>query len=122
MADEKKVIKRLSENKISDKNGDPKPCFQHMHQPQSLTNARIRAGLIGLCNYYKLANNRIRFTSRIAYIMRHSVAKMYAAKYKLKNRAQIFKRAGRGLDRPLIARQGDKALGVEDKERAKLMR
>lgn len=114
MADTNKVIRKLSEAKFCDKSGDPKPCFTQMHQTQSLTNMRIRGVLMGLCNYYKLANNRRRFTSRISYILRHSTAKMYAAKYKLRTRAQVFKKAGKYLDKALLAREDRNALGALD--------
>lgn len=116
MADSDKVIKKLSENKFCDLSGNPKPCFQYMHQPQSLTNRRIRGLVLGLCNYFRLANNRRRFTSRISYILRHSTAKMYAAKYKLRSRARVFKKAGKYLEMPLKAREDKLPLGATDEE------
>lgn len=105
MADQEKVIKRLKEGGFCDGKGDPEPCFRYMHQTQSLTNSRVRTLILGLCNYYKLANNRRRFTHRISYILRHSIAKMYAAKYKLGTRAQVFKRGGKSLSLPLETRK-----------------
>lgn len=115
MADTNKVIKKLNQAKFCDGKGDPKPCFQYMHQTQSVTNTRIRGLLLGLCNYYRLANNRRRFTSRISYILRHSTAKMYAAKFKLKTRASTFRKGGKALDKPLEARKKQTALGATDK-------
>ena len=116
MADGAKVIKKLNEAKFCDGNGDPIPCFQYMHQTQSLTNLRIRSMILGLCNYYRLANNRRRFTHRISYILRHSLAKMYAAKYKLGTRAQVFKRAGKYLDKPIKANEKEIPLGGLDQD------
>jgi hypothetical protein len=116
MADSDKVIRKLSAAKFCDLSGDPKPCFQYMHQSQSLTNMRIRAILIGLCNYYRLANNRRRFVNRISYVLRHSTAKMYAAKYKLATRAKIFKLAGKYLEKPLKARKDKTPIGGLDQE------
>lgn len=116
MADMDKVVKKLSEAKFCDRSGDPKPCFQYMHQPQSLTNVRIRSIILGLCNYYRLANNRRRFTSRISYILRHSLAKMYAAKYRLHSRAKVFRIAGKYLDKPIKAEEGKTPIGGLDEE------
>lgn len=116
MTDTKKIIHRLSEAKFCDGKGEPKPCFQYMHQTQSVTNTRIRTMIIGICNYYKLANNRRRSINRISYILRHSTAKMYAAKYKLGTRAKVFERGGKYLDKPLEARQSKTAIGGLDQE------
>ena len=116
MADTDKVVKRLSEEAFCDLSGDPKPCFQYMHQPQSLTNGRIRALVIGLCNYYRLENNRRRFTKRISYILRHSLAKMYAAKYRLHSRAKVFRIAGKYLDKPLKEAEDKTPIGGLDEE------
>ncbi len=116
MANSDKVVKRLSEAKFCDLSGDPKPCFQYMHQPQSLTNVRVRAIILGLCNYYRLANNRRRFTKRIAYILRHSLAKMYAAKYRLHSRSKVFRKAGKYLDKPLKAEQDKTSIGGLDED------
>lgn len=113
MADNNKVIRKLQDAKFCDGKGDPKPCFQYMHQTQSLTNTRIRSLILGLCNYYRLANNRRRFVHRISYILRHSVAKMYAAKYKLQTRAKVFSKGGKHLDLPIEARN---ALGGTDQQ------
>lgn len=116
MADADKIVRKLNEAKFCDRNGDPKPCFQYMHQTQSLTNTRIRSILLGIANYYKLANNRRRVTRRVSYILRHSVAKMYAAKYKLATRAKVFRKGGKYLHKPLQARQGKYALGGLDRD------
>ncbi len=119
MADSDKVIRKLREAKFCDDKGDPKPCFQYMHQTQSVTNSRIRGLLLGLCNYYRLANKRRLFTSRISYILRHSTAKMYAAKFKLKTRAATFRKGGKALDKPLQARKSQIALGATDHAKMK---
>jgi len=119
MANVDKVVKNLSEAKFCDRSGDPKPCFQYMHQPQFLTNVRIRSIILGLCNYYRLANNRRRFTMRISYILRHSLAKMYSAKYRLHSRAKVFKIAGKYLNKPLKAEEYKKPIGGLDEEMTK---
>jgi len=116
MVDMNKVIKKLAEAKFCRKDGDPLPCFQYMHQTQSLTNARINSLLEGLVNYYHLANNKRRSMNRVRYILQHSVAKMYAAKFKLKTRAAVFKLATGNLGRRLVPYKGKNVIGATDKK------
>jgi len=113
-ADDDKVIKKLYNAKFCKRNGDSLPCFQYMHQTQSLTNQRLRSFIIGLSYYYNLANNKRRFINRISFIIKHSAAKMYAAKFKLRSRASVFKIAGRCLGRRLGPDKGKKAIGATD--------
>lgn len=40
------------------------------------------------------------------YVVRHSLAKMYAAKFKLRSRAKVFKRSGRWLDKRIKVGKG----------------
>jgi len=91
-ADTRKVIKQLNTKKFCKKNGDPLPCFQFIHQTQTTTIRCIKSIIQRLFNYYRLARNRKRFINKIIFILKHSVAKMYAAKFKLKTCAAVFKR------------------------------
>lgn len=116
MVDMNKVIKKLAEAKFCRKDGDPLPCFQYMHQTQSLTNARINSLLEGLVNYYHLANNKRRSMNRVRYILQHSAAKMYAAKFKLKTRAAVFKLATGNLGRRLAPCKGKNVIGATDEK------
>lgn len=110
--DVQKVVDRLSKKGFCDLAGTPKPCMTLMPLPQSVANARIRSTILGLSNYYSLANNRRRSIRRVAYILQHSLAKMYAAKFKLKTRAKVFARGGKDLSKPLESRRG--TLGGSD--------
>ena len=116
MVDMNKVIKKLAELKFCRKDGDPLPCFQYMHQTQAVTNARVNSLLEGLTNYYNLANNKRRSMNRVRYILQHSLAKMYAAKFKLKTRAAVFKIATGNLGRRLGPPIGKHSIGVTDQK------
>jgi len=106
--DIKRVVSRLADAGYCKKDGTPIPNFKrHMEDPQSLTNLRMRALLLGIGNYYKLANNFKKGISFISFMLRHSTAKLYAAKYKLKTRNAVFRKAGDKLARPL-KREKDK--------------
>ncbi len=104
LVDTQKVIRKLAENHFCTKDGTPKPNFVYLQDPQSYTVARAASILRGMDNYYKIANNRRQAVSRIMYIVRSSIAKMFAAKFKLKSQAKIFAKAGRNLSRPIKAK------------------
>lgn len=112
--DMNKVIKKLAEAKFCKLNGDPLPCFQYLHQSQSVSLTRVNAVLRGYVNYYRLCNNFRRSLNRIRYILQHSLAKMFAAKFKLKRRAVVFKVAGPTFSKKLGPAKGKVAMGATD--------
>lgn len=100
----KRVIARLSEANFCDGNGNPTPAFQYLKLPQSETNIKVNSILRGLSEWWSIAGNRRAAVARIAYIIRYSVAKMYAAKFKLKTVAAVFKIGGNDLSKPIGVR------------------
>lgn len=92
-----KIVRLLARAGYSHKNGDPQPNFKHLHFAQSETNQVIRRMLLSICDMYRVARNRQRLVHYCSYILRHSIAKMYAAKFKLRSRAKVFKRGGAHL-------------------------
>jgi hypothetical protein len=100
----KKVIARLAEANFCDESGDPKPVFRHLRLPQSETNIKVNYILKGLSEWWSIAGNRRAAIARVAYITRYSVAKMYAAKFKLKTVAAVFKIGGNDLSKPIGVR------------------
>jgi len=104
LVDMKKIIESLNNKGFCNKKGDPLPNFRFFQDPQSHTVSRASAILRGIANYYHLADNKVRSVQRISFIVLHSLAKMFAAKYKLRTRAQVFKKAGRNLSKPLTGR------------------
>lgn len=55
--------------------------------------------LRGLANYYKIANNFRQMISHLNYIIQVSIAKMFAAKYRLGTISKVFALAGKDLSR-----------------------
>eukprot|EP00210_Caulerpa_lentillifera_P004285 g4088.t1 len=92
-----KIVRLLARAGYCHKNGDPQPNFKHLHFAQSETNQIVRRMLLSTCDFYRTARNRQRLVHYCSYILRHSVAKMYAAKFKLRSRAKVFKRGGAHL-------------------------
>lgn len=105
LVDQEKVIRKLAENKFCDKAGKPKPNFRYLGNPQSYTVSKVGNIIRGIDNYYKIANNRRQATSRIRNIVRSSIVKMFAAKFKLRTQRKVYAKAGKDLSRPLQAKQ-----------------
>jgi hypothetical protein len=99
-----KVLNSLAEQGFSDRSGNPQPNFHYFQETQSDTVTRVASVLRGLANYYHLAESQRRCVSRWSYILTHSLAMMFAAKFKLGTRAKVFALAGRNLWKPLLAK------------------
>lgn len=108
-----KMITSLAKEGFCDKSGNAKPNFSLLMLPQSEINARINAILRGLSNWWSIAGNRRQVLARISYILRFSIAKLYAAKFKLDTMAKVFKRAGKDLSLPL-SKSKRSVVGVTD--------
>lgn len=100
----KRVIARLSEANFCDGSGNPTPAFRYLRLPQSETNIKVNYILRGLSEWWSIAGNRRAALARLAYIIRYSVAKVYAAKFKLKTVAAVFKIGGNDLSKPIGVR------------------
>lgn len=114
-ADIQKTILWLSGKGYCDKAGFPQPNFIHLPENQKSAIQKVSLILHGINSYYKLCENRRHFVSRINYILRYSLAKLFAAKFKLKTVAKVFKRAGKDLGKPL-----KNAIGITDENLAKI--
>jgi len=93
-----KFIHKLYEYGFCDHKGESVPCMQWYFMPRLYINIISNVFFKNIWNYYKLAFNVKPFLVYIIYIMRNSVAKMFAARFKLKTRAKVFKKFGRGLN------------------------
>jgi len=100
----KKVIDHLALAKFCTGDGTPIPVFRFLRLPQSEVNQKVNSILRGLCEWWSIAGNRRQAIARVAYIIRYSIAKMYAAKFKLSRVAAVFKIARNNLSKPLGAR------------------
>lgn len=89
-----------------DRDPDPQPCFRMFHATQAHTNAQMNKLLSTMAEWYRYADNRKKVVNFCSYIIRGSLAKLYAAKYKLRSRAKVYKIGARNLSRPLKEKKG----------------
>lgn len=89
-----------------DRDPDPQPCFRMFHATQAHTNAQMNKFLSTMVEWYRYADNRKKIVNFCSYIIRGSLAKLYAAKYKLRSRAKVYKIGARNLSRPLKDKKG----------------
>lgn len=110
-----KVIKQLAIAGFCDLKGEPKPLFKYLRLPQSEVNRKVNWVINGLASWWSIADNRKRAIAYSAYIIRYSIAKMYAAKFKMKTVARVFKYGGNDLSKPL-GQRAKSVVGVDDKD------
>ena len=79
--------------------------FKYLNNTQQATILQMVYILRGLANYYKIANNSRQMISHLNYIIRFSIAKMFAAKFILSSIAKVFALAGKDLSRPITKTQ-----------------
>jgi retron-type reverse transcriptase len=103
LVDSSKVIKALTKKKFCTRDGSPRPCFTYFQDPQSYTVGKAKSIIQAIDNYYQIANNRRAFISRVVYIIRDSIARVFAAKFKLRTRGQVYTKGGKDLSRPIDA-------------------
>ncbi|CAA0832328.1 Intron maturase- type II family protein [Striga hermonthica] len=93
-------FRRLSFVK-GDKDPEPLPCTPMLYSGQAHTNAQMNKLLETMADWYRYADNRKKIVGFCAYVVRSSLAKLYAARYRLKSRAKVYKIAARDLSHPL---------------------
>lgn len=69
--------------------------------PQIEINRIVNQNLEALCEYYKLLNMRQTFMCHMFYVLRDSIARLYAGKYKLRSRKKVYTLGGRDLSQSL---------------------
>ncbi|CAN6689516.1 unnamed protein product [Malus baccata var. baccata] len=84
-----------------DKDPEPLPCTPMLYSGQAHTNSQRNKLLETMADWYKYADNRKKVVGFCAYVIRSSLAKLYAARYRLKSRAKVYGIASRDLSRPL---------------------
>ncbi|KAI4304479.1 hypothetical protein MLD38_039981 [Melastoma candidum] len=84
-----------------DRDPEPLPCTPMLYSSQAHTNSQMNKFLETMADWYRYADNRKKVVGFCAYIIRSSLAKLYAARYRLKSRAKVYKIASRNLSRPL---------------------
>ncbi|KAA8514931.1 hypothetical protein F0562_018282 [Nyssa sinensis] len=84
-----------------DRDPEPLPCTPMLYSSQAHTNAQMNKFLETMADWYRYADNRKKIVGFCAYVIRSSLAKLYAARYRLKSRAKVYKIASRDLSHPL---------------------
>lgn len=116
LVDMRKVIKRFADKGFCTARGEPKPNFNYFQDPQSYTVSRCASILRGIAQYYRIADNSRYSIARLNYIIRYSLAKMFAAKYKLRTVGKVFASAGKDLSKELKAKKGKQPVGATDEK------
>ncbi|KAF9684164.1 hypothetical protein SADUNF_Sadunf04G0089200 [Salix dunnii] len=97
-----------------DKDPEPLPCTPMLYSGQAHTNAQMNKFLETMADWYQYADNRKKVVGFCAYVIRSSLAKLYAARYRLKSRAKVYKIASRDLSRPLRENSNNSAPEYSD--------
>lgn len=84
-----------------DRDPEPLPCTPMLYAGQAHTNEQMNKFLETMANWYQFADNRKKIVAFCAYVIRSSLAKLYAARHRLKSRAKVYKIASRDLSHPL---------------------
>jgi hypothetical protein len=100
MSNRKKIIRILCLAGFCNSDGLPIPNMHFLNKTQKFSFYKARTFLYNLSFYYKLASNRKSSIMYIAYIIGISLAKMYAAKFRLKTSRQVFKRIDCNMSKP----------------------
>ncbi|GAB4859722.1 Nuclear intron maturase 1, mitochondrial [Ancistrocladus abbreviatus] len=84
-----------------DRDPEPLPCTPMLYSGQAHTNSQMNKFLEAMADWYRYADNRKKVVGFCAYVIRSSLAKLYAARYRLKSRAKVYRIASRNLSHPL---------------------
>lgn len=108
-----RVVARLAQANFCNGDGTPKPAFRFLRLPQSVVNQKVNYILRQLSESWSIAGNRRQAIARAAYIIRYSIAKVYAAKFKLPTVAAVFKIGGNALNKP-IGKRAKSVVGADE--------
>jgi hypothetical protein len=97
-----------------DKDPEPLPCNPMLYSSQSHSNSQMNKFLETMADWYKYADNRKKAVGFCAYVIRSSLAKLYAARYRLKSRAKVYSIASRDLSHPLSESSNNSAPEYSD--------
>ncbi|GKB60800.1 nuclear intron maturase 1, mitochondrial [Tanacetum coccineum] len=84
-----------------DKDPESLPCNAMLYCGQPQTNVQMNKFLETMVDWYQFTDNIKKIVGFCAYVMRSSMAKLYAARYKRKSQAKVCKKASRDLSLPL---------------------
>ncbi|KAL9224339.1 hypothetical protein vseg_000383 [Gypsophila vaccaria] len=95
-----------------DRDPEPLPCTPMLYSSQAHTNSQMNKFLETMADWYRYADNRKKAVGFCAYVIRSSLAKLYASRYKLKSRAKVYGIASRDLRHSLRGRGRGKGNNV----------
>ena len=111
-----KLIRNLNKKGFCNEKGFPILHPAYLGPSQADTNYIINCVINGYYEWFKLGKNRQTAIDLLYYILKFSIAKTYAAKFKLGTIAKVFKRGGSQLNKPLRSdEEKTNILGVDDK-------
>lgn len=97
LVDRKRALKNLSQKGFCFPSGRDKPNWAFLHPPQTYSVAQAQKLLTGLNAYFAVCNDRRAAVHYFMTIVRSSLAKTFAAKFKLGSRRKVYARAGADL-------------------------
>ncbi|CAK9155052.1 unnamed protein product [Ilex paraguariensis] len=97
-----------------DRDPEPLPCTPMLYSGQAHSNAQMNKFLETMADWYRYADNRKKIVGFCAYVIRSSLAKLYAARYRLKSRAKVYRIASRDLSRSLREHSNNSAPEYSD--------
>lgn len=113
------VINLLKSKGFCDGIGKPLPNFKNLRWSQAESNFMANTLIRCLCKRWALAYNRKKVIFYAAYIIRYSMAKMYAAKFRLGSVAKVFREGKNDLSRA-IGLKKKSAIGFQNTENKKI--
>lgn len=90
------IIKKLTKADIL-KNGQPSPKWKWLTNSKDEIILLYNSVYRGIMQYYSFTNNFNELSSRCHYLLKHSCARLLAAKYTLGTRAAVFSKFGKNL-------------------------
>lgn len=114
MIDIPKVTKKLHSKGFCDEKGFPILHPAYIAPSQVDTNAIMAAVQNGYYEWFKIGKNRQKAMDYVLYILRYSIAKTYAAKYKLGTIRKVFQIAGYDLGKPIRVDSRNKIVGLDE--------
>ena len=101
LVDNSYLIEYLFLNGFCNKDKKSKPCFKFFHFPQDVSVNLANKFIVKLVDYYSICNDIKSSINFILFLIKGSLAKMFAAKFKLKTQRQVFKLSNKDFSKPL---------------------
>ena len=114
----KKVIACLAQKGFCDGNGRPLPNSRYLRILQNETNIKVGNKFKFFFQFSSITDNLKKIIALVAYILKYSIAKTYAGKFKLSTVSRVFKIGSNYLSKPVGARKNSVIGADESKQYA----